>query len=186
MNENGTRFMSELTEVFKNRQQQFIQFAYSYVRDWAEAEDIVMGAFTTIWERHNELQEDTNIPALLLTAIKNRSLNYLQHLEVRLNVEQQINHIQQKEISLRISTLEACDPDKLFCSEIQHLIQKAISELPANSRQVFVLSRMNNMSNKEIASRLNISVKTVEFHITRSLKQLKLCLKDYQFLWLFL
>ena len=158
--------MSELTEVFSKRQQQFVQFAYSYVRNREEAEDIVMGAFTNVWEHRNELREDTNISALLLTAIKNRSLNHLQHL--------------------RISTLEACDPDKLFCDEIQALVQEAISELPPTSREVFILSRMKNLPNKEIALRLDISVKTVEFHITRSLKQLRVQLKDYQFLWSFL
>ena len=52
--------------------------------------------------------------------------------------------------------------------------------------EVFILSRMKNLPNKEIALRLDISVKTVEFHITRSLKQLRVRLKDYQFLWSFL
>ena len=179
MKETKNVFMSELTEVFSKRQQQFVQFAYSYVRNREEAADIVMGAFT-------ELQEDTNISALLLTAIKNRSLNHLQHLEVRMRAEQHIGDMRQKELALRISTLEACDPDKLFCDEIQALVQEAISELPPTSREVFILSRMKNLPNKEIALRLDISVKTVEFHITRSLKQLRVQLKDYQFLWSFL
>lgn len=93
MKETGNIFMSELTEVFSKRQQQFIQFAYSYVRDKEEAEDIVMGAFTNVWEHRNELREDTNISALLLTAIKNRSLNHLQHLEVRMRAEQHLSLI---------------------------------------------------------------------------------------------
>ena len=186
MKETKNVFMSELTEVFSKRQQQFVQFAYSYVRNREEAEDIVMGAFTNVWEHRNELQEDTNISALLLTAIKNRSLNHLQHLEVRMRAEQHIGDMRQKELALRISTLEACDPDKWFCDEIQALVQEAISELPPTSREVFILSRMKNLPNKEIALRLDISVKTVEFHITRSLKQLRVQLKDYQFLWSFL
>ncbi|MEG2574302.1 MAG: RNA polymerase sigma-70 factor, partial [Bacteroides sp.] len=174
-------FMSELTEVFKRQQQQFIRFAYSYVRDVDEAEDIVMGAFTTVWERRNELLEHTNIPALLLTAVKNSSLNYLQHQEVRMNAEQRISNKQEKEMALRISTLEACDPNKLFCKEIQSLVHKAIEKLPTSSQQIFVLSRIKNLTNKEIAEQMNLSVKTVEFHITRSLKQLRTSLKDYQF-----
>ena len=134
MKETKNVFMSELTEVFSKRQQQFVQFAYSYVRNREEAEDIVMGAFTNVWEHRNELQEDTNISALLLTAIKNRSLNHLQHFEVRMRAEQHIGDMRQKELALRISTLEACDPDKLFCDEIQALVQEAISELPPTSR----------------------------------------------------
>lgn len=183
MEETKNGFMSELTEVFGKRQQQFIQFAYSYVRDREEAEDIVMGAFTNVWERRNELQEDSDISALLLTAIKNRSLNYLQHLEVRMRAEQQIEDGRRKELALRISTLEACNPERLFCDEIQNLVQEVMGELPPTSREVFVLSRMKNLPNKEIALRLDISVKTVEFHITRSLKRLRVRLKDYRFLW---
>lgn len=102
-----------------------------------------------------------------------------------MRAEQHIGDMRQKELALRISTLEACDPDKLFCDEIQALVQEAISELPPTSREVFILSRMKNLPNKEIALRLDISVKTVEFHITRSLKQLRVQLKDYQFLWSF-
>ena len=129
MKETKNVFMSELTEVFSKRQQQFVQFAYSYVRNREEAEDIVMGAFTNVWEHRNELQEDTNISALLLTAIKNRSLNHLQHLEVRMRAEQHIGDMRQKELALRISTLEACDPDKLFCDEIQAQHRRAASLL---------------------------------------------------------
>ena len=140
MKETKNVFMSELTEVFSKRQQQFVQFAYSYVRNREEAEDIVMGAFTNVWEHRNELQEDTNISALLLTAIKNRSLNHLQHLEVRMRAEQHIGDMRQKELALRISTLEACDPDKLFCDEIQALVQEAIVNC-SYSRECY-LSRM--------------------------------------------
>ena len=107
--------MSELTEVFSKRQQQFVQFAYSYVRNREEAEDIVMGAFTNVWEHRNELQEDTNISALLLTAIKNRSLNHLQHLEVRMRAEQHIGDMRQKELALRIC-MTACTVFSTFLS----------------------------------------------------------------------
>ena len=66
-----------------------------------------------------------------------------------MRAEQHIGDMRQKELALRISTLEACDPDKLFCDEIQALVQEAISELPPTSREVFILSRMKNLPNKE-------------------------------------
>ena len=135
MKETKNVFMSELTEVFSKRQQQFVQFAYSYVRNREEAEDIVMGAFTNVWEHRNELQEDTNISALLLTAIKNRSLNHLQHLEVRMRAEQHIGDMRQKELALRISTLEACDPDKLLCDETFELSEGLLRPVQKESNE---------------------------------------------------
>lgn len=181
-----TSFVSELTTVFTKRQKQFIQFAYSYVRDWAEAEDIVMNAFTSVWERRIHLEGHENLAALLLIAIKHRSLNHIQHLEVRMRAEQLIGNAQQKEIALRIATLEACDPEKIFSDEIQQLVQEAIGKLPESSRAIFVLSRMENLSNKEIAQKMQLSVKTVEYHITRSLKELKSSLKDLYMASIFL
>ena len=186
MENSSTLFMSELTEIFRKRQKQFVQFAYSYVRDQAEAEDIVMSAFTTVWERRDALQEHTNISALLLTAVKNRSLNYIQHQQIRQNAEQHINQIRQKEVALRIATLEACEPEHIFSQEMQLIVQQAIYEIPEASRRIFMLSHIDNLSNKEIAKQLDLSVKTVEYHITRSLKLLRTKLKDYAFTLFFI
>ena len=61
------------------RQQQFVQFAYSYVRNREEAEDIVMGLLLMYGSTGMSYRRIPNISALLLTAIKNRSLNHLQH-----------------------------------------------------------------------------------------------------------
>ncbi|KAB5098306.1 sigma-70 family RNA polymerase sigma factor, partial [Bacteroides thetaiotaomicron] len=104
---------------------------------------------------------------------------YLAHLQVRLRAEEEINSHSQRELDLRISTLEACEPDAIFDSEIQHIVQKALKRMPNQSRQIFILSRYQNTPNKKIAEQLGISVKSVEFHITKALKILRTELKDY-------
>ena len=83
------------------------------------------------------------------------------------------------ELNLRIATLEACNPEKLFSDELQSLVDKALETLPEQTRDIFVRSRYNNQSHKEIAVALGISTKTVEFHITKALKVLRVALKDY-------
>jgi len=83
------------------------------------------------------------------------------------------------ELNLRIATLEACNPEKLFTDELQSLVDKALETLPEQTREIFVRSRYNNQSHKEIAVALGISTKTVEFHITKALKVLRVALKDY-------
>lgn len=167
------------SEFFHENQEKFLSFAYSYIRDRQEAEDILMESMITLWENRDKWEEDSNLHGLLLTIIKNKALNYLAHLQVRLRAEEEINSHSQRELDLRISTLEACEPDTIFDSEIQHIVQKALKRMPNQSRQIFILSRYQNTPNKKIAEQLGISVKSVEFHITKALKILRTELKDY-------
>lgn len=156
-----------------------MSFAYSYIRNRQEAEDILMESMITLWENRDRWEKDSNINGLLLTIIKNKALNYLAHLQVRLRAEEEINTHRQRELDLRVSTLGACEPDTIFDTEIQHIVQKALKQMPEQSRQVFIMSRYQNTPNKMIAEQLGISLKSVEFHITKTLKILRKELKDY-------
>ena len=102
------------SEFFHENQEKFLSFAYSYIRDRQEAEDILMESMITLWENRDKWEEDSNLHGLLLTIIKNKALNYLAHLQVRLRAEEEINSHSQRELDLRISTLEACEPDAIF------------------------------------------------------------------------
>ena len=176
---NSLHTMDLFTRFFQENQARFLSFAYSYIRDKAEAEDILMESMITLWENRDKWEKDSNLQALLLTIIKNKAFNHLAHEQVRLRAEEDINSHRQRELNLRISTLEACEPDTIFNSEIQHIVDKALGQMPEQSRHIFVLSRYQNVPNKMIAEQLNISVKSVEFHITKALKILRAALKDY-------
>ena len=167
------------SKFFQENQERFLSFAYSYIRDWQEAEDVLMESMVTLWENRDKWEKDSNMNALLLTIIKNKALNYLAHIQVRLRAEEEINIHRQRELDLRISTLEACEPDTIFDSEIQHIVQKALKLMPDQSRQIFIMSRYQHTPNKVIAGQLGVSIKSVEFHITKALKILRSELKDY-------
>ena len=83
------------------------------------------------------------------------------------------------ELSTRIASLEDFEPSDLFTDEIRHLVARALAALPEQTRRVFLMSRRENLSHREIAERLGITVKGVEFHITKANKQLRALLKDY-------
>lgn len=176
---NSLHTMDLFTRFFQENQARFLSFAYSYIRDKAEAEDILMESMISLWENRDKWEKDSNLQALLLTIIKNKAFNYLAHEQVRLRAEEDINSHKQRELDLRISTLEACEPDTIFNSEIQHIVDKALSQMPEQSRHIFILSRYQNVPNRMIAEQLHISIKSVEFHITKALKILRAALKDY-------
>lgn len=164
---------------FKENKERFISFAYSYVRNKSDAEDILMESMIALWEGRNNWNQDTNLHALLLTIVKNKSLNYLAHEQVKIRAQENINTLRERELNLRISTLEACNPEKIFDSEIIQIVERALKKLPSQSRHIFILSRQKYVPNKRIAEQLGISVKSVEFHISKALKLLRYELKDY-------
>lgn len=171
--------MNLFSRFFQENQEKFLSFAYSYLRDKAEAEDILMESMITLWENRDRWEENSNLHALLLTIVRNKALNLLEHKQIRLRAEEDINSHSQRELNLRISTLKACEPDQIFNTEIQHIVHKVLEEMPAQSRTIFMLSRYQNLPNRQIAEQLNISLKTVEAHITKALRILRLELKDY-------
>ncbi|MDP4271376.1 MAG: RNA polymerase sigma-70 factor [Bacteroidota bacterium] len=165
--------------IYRTYFPRFRSFANSYVRDEFVAENIVQDAFTTLWENKETLADNSNVLSYLLTIIKNRALNHLSHLQTRYAVEEKLLTQQTREIELRCLTLRATDPESIFSNEVQSLIRQTLDKLPEQTRQVIEMSRFDNLSNKEIALRLNISVKGVEYHITKGLKSLRIGLKDY-------
>lgn len=127
---NHLHTMDTFTRFFQENQAKFLSFAYSYIRNKTEAEDILMESMIALWENRDKWENDSNLQALLLTIIKNRALNYLAHEQVRLRAEDDINTHRQRELNLRISTLEACEPDTIFNTEIQHIVRKALTKMP--------------------------------------------------------
>jgi RNA polymerase sigma-70 factor (ECF subfamily) len=140
-----------------------------------------MDATITLWECRDHWEKDSNLPALLLTILKRKCLNYLNHEKLKDEVKQEITDLYQRELNLRISTLQECSPEKIFNKEIQHVVDATLELLPEQSRRIFTMSRFEHLSNKDIAEALGLSIKTVEFHITKVLKVMRVALKDYLF-----
>ena len=172
----GTDYFASLFEQYK---EPFILFANSYLRDRVVAEDIFIEAMMQYWEKRQELPSDTNVPAYILTTIKNKALNHLRHLDIKLEAETEMFNHQTRELNFRIFSLESCDPTDLFSSEMQSIIRKTMNELDEKTKQIFYKSRYENKTNREIAEELDISIKTVEFHISKALKLYRARLKDY-------
>lgn len=165
--------------LFDDYFQRFVRFAYSFVKDVKVAEDFTMEAFMSYWEIRFTLTPETNPPAYILTSIKNKCISHLRHLQTRNKVEKQISDHYCWKLNTQIATLEICNPDEIFSSEIQDILDVTLQNLPEKTRQIFILSRFENLSHKEIANKMKITTKGVEFHISKTLKILRVALKDY-------
>lgn len=170
-------------EVFMNYCPFLEKFAEGYVINKDEASDIVQSVFLAFWERKEKLKQDTNLNNYLITLTKNQCLNYLKHLKVQqAYLESQPSN--ENELLLNYYALEKLNEDKLVFNELSKSIEKAIDSLPRQCREIFMMSRFENMKYHEIADKLGISVKTVEKKMSISLEILRVALKDYNLLLL--
>ena len=166
-------------QFYNDYHDRFVNFAFSYIRDSAVAEDIAVDSIIYYWERRSTLHVETNILAYILTTIKHKCINYLEHLRVRADYSEKALSDAAWDLNLRISTLEACDPEEIFSKEMQETVDKALASLPEQTSAIFRLSRYENKPHKEIADMMNITTKAVEYHITKSLVSLRKILQRY-------
>ena len=160
--------MNLFSRFFQENQEKFLAFAYSYLRDKAEAEDVVMESMIALWENRDRWEENSNLHALLLTIIKNKALHVLEHKQVRLRAEETISSHNLRELDLRISTLKACEPDKIFNTEIQHIVNKTLQEMPEQSRRKKI--RTNGMPAYRLPHGETAYVPTTEVFATMPIK----------------
>ncbi|RIH64638.1 RNA polymerase sigma-70 factor [Mariniphaga sediminis] len=169
-------------EIYTSFYRKSFLFVKSYVHDDMVAEDIVSDSLIKIWEKMK--QEETGpIAPLLFTILKNASLDHLKHEAVKHNAHRHISNYFTRELEIRISTLQSCNPEEVFSSEVKQIVRDTLSSLPEKTRQVFEMSRFEGKPYKEIAADLGISVKGIEYHISRAVGELRVALKDYLPLW---
>ncbi len=165
-------------EIFEKKER-LVRFAQYYVGDQAVAEDLVMDSFMYYWENRSKVSCNGNMLAYIVTVVKHKSLDYLKQLKIHSRVHDEIKDDAEWELNMGIATLEAFDPYKELVPDNIELVNNAISELPERTRQIFLMSRQDNMTYKEIAYAYGMSEKNVEYHISKALKILRKELKEY-------
>lgn len=167
------------TNIYDNYKEKYIRFAHSYVHDRSVAEDLVSESMIYYWENRKKLQTVKDIPLYILVTLKNKCLDYLRREQKWGEISDELMSDEQWELNIRIQNLQACDPSVLLNREVQELIDKALSQLPYKSRRIFIMNRYDGKNYKAIAEETGLSVKSVEFHMSKVLKVLRNELKDY-------
>jgi len=170
--------VNSFNEIYSEFYRKSFLYVKSYVHEDMAAEDIVSEALIKLWERM-KLGPVDPIGPFLFTILKNRSLDYLKHQVIKRGAHDAINEAMGRELKIRTAALESSDPKEIFSIEIHEIIELTLKSLPSRTREVFILSRFGNKSNKEIAEMFQISVKGVDYHILQSIKELRFALKDY-------
>jgi len=158
-------------QVFKTYYKNLHAYAFTMLKDEDEAEEMVQQVFFKLWERSEHLSFSGPIAAYLYRAVHNESLNFLKHQKVKAG--------HQLHVAYSMKNKTDHEQGKVMRKELEKKFREALNELPEQCRTVFQLSRFEDMKYKEIADKLDISVKTVENHMGKALKLLRAKLVDF-------
>jgi RNA polymerase sigma-70 factor, ECF subfamily len=162
--------------LFKKLYPRLKDFASKVVKDEDIAKDIVQDVFIKLWEKKKTV-ETINIEAFIFKSVKNQCLTHIKHLKIVENVNSNLSNLSEVEELYRIDFVRN-EPYILIEKELQIQIEGVVDLLPSQCRNVFMLSRVDGMKNREIAEKLGINIKNVERHITRALREFKKHLGD--------
>lgn len=152
-------------------------FCAQYIKEQDEIEEIVQNTMLWLWENRESLVLDHSLKSLLFTIVKNKAINRISHFEIRRKVHQEIYEKYQEEFE---------KPDFYLNDEIFKLYDNAFDQLPDKYKEAFDLNRNNNMTHSEIAAKLGVSPQTINYRISQALKLLRIALKDYLIIGIFL
>lgn len=162
---------SALDTLFRAHYAYLCQSVYRVLPDRNMAEDLVQEVFYELWRKREKLNIQQSVRAYLRRAAVNKTLNYIR--DQRLLVEDE------ESMPLGVASTQPGAVEQMEVKEMKERMYAAIDTLPERCRLVFVLSRFEHLSNKDIAHQLEVSVKTVENQMTKALKILRHAMGDY-------
>lgn len=157
--------------IFRTYYQPLCNYAYTFLQDKENAEEIVQSTFLSVWEKRETLSIRAGVKPYLYAMVRNACLNVIKHEKIK-----QKHAVE--ELAVGVHSYDSVS-HTLAGSELELKIQQAMEQLPEQCRLVFKLSRFEELKYAEIADQLNISVKTVENHMGKALKIMREQLKDY-------
>lgn len=157
-------------EVYERYWYRVFALAYRKLKSRETAEELVQDLFATLWHKRAQ-QTITQLDHYLLVAINHRVLGYIRAHRVRTHYA---DYCRTLLVEATHETEEA-----LAATDLSAAFQRGVALLPEKSREVFRLSRLEHKSVEEIATRLDVTPKAVEYHLTKSLKLLRTYLREF-------
>ena len=163
-------------EIYDRYWDRLLNAAYKRVKNTETCEEIVQDVFTKLWTNRTSLLFTTGLGNYLYTAVRYNVIDHYRKHSIR------ENFITSEQVQLK---LDNSTEEYIFLNDLKKHIDMMIAKLPVKCRSVYQLSRIEFKTNKEIASELNISEKTVEGHLTKALQSLRVTITELMPILLF-
>jgi RNA polymerase sigma-70 factor, ECF subfamily len=155
--------------IFQEHYPDVYRATFRLISNKAVAEDLTQDVFIRFWEKRHQITIKDALGAYLRRMGINEALGFIRKNK-KYNFEEIAEH----------HSATICSSEDIYLElELQNEINKAIDSLPAGCRTVFMLSRFEQLSYREISNKLNISPKTVENHISKALKKMRFAINTY-------
>lgn len=139
--------------------------AVKAIQSKEDAADIVQEVFLSLWNRRTEIIITSSLSSYLQTSVRYKAINYIEKNITRRNYLSMLSEL---------ADAHASSPEAILqVKEIQEAVNRAVVQMPPKMQEVYLLSRQEYLSHKEIASKLGISEETVKKHIQHAMKLVK-------------
>lgn len=162
-------------KLFDKHYSELCSLAYNYLKDVEKSKDVVQEVYIKVWEKKQNLITEKNAHYYLFTSVKNNCIDILRKHKYTLSLSDEVvaNTLADDEIDNNHD-----ESDKHIT--VQEFIQKALEELPPKCKIIFMMSRFDKMTYKQIAEKLNISVKTVENQMGKAIRIMREYIKKHK------
>jgi RNA polymerase sigma-70 factor, ECF subfamily len=156
---------------FAHSRDTLVQYAFSFLRDDAAAQDVVQDAFMRLWRHRTAVATGAPLRAWLFTAVRNLCLNQLRDERTRALIQSDVA------VATAIAPRALARPDQqVETREVRETLHRAIAELPARQREALLLSRFNGLTHAEVAQAMGCTARTVNNQLVRALDRLRISL----------
>lgn len=157
--------------LFKRYYRNLCIYALKYIPDELIVEDLVQEMFQKLWEKRDNFYITSSLDSYLFRSIHNLAINYINHEKIKNGYKDRVIKGYKEKVYN--------DENAYWELDLETIVNKNIEDLPERRKQIFKMSRFEDMKNQEIADKLNVSIKTVEAQMTQAIRFLRDRLKDY-------
>lgn len=156
--------------LFQTYYTDLVLFCGNFIKDKDSCEDIVQSIFLKLWNDRKNIQIEISLKSYLLKAVRNSCLDEFRHIEI----------VRQYETEFGSSALDNYDTENyILYSDLYAHLSRALEKIPDLYKEAFVLNRFEGLKYREIAEKLNVSERTVEVRVSKTLDLLRKQLKDF-------
>lgn len=155
---------SDFNRIYELYGYKAFSFLIHHLQNRQEAEDLLQDVFVNLWQKRHEIEIKGKMENFLITSCKNKMIDHFRKNKKILH--QDLEDIPEKQV---VTTPE----DVMVLAELKSKMLGNFKKMPTRTKEIFLLSRKNGLTNKEIAKNLKITEKTVEYHIRKTINQLR-------------